>query len=269
MNFRTTETYVVTLEESTDDVTGDTVIAAVALPSRWIRAAHAYWHRHLRRFGVARDAELHSTELIRGKGIVRDIEGRFPRPPGVSKNDHQRRIGRLLVRRSLRRIASINEMRIGLFCIPTPRIPIAYAEAFAAIGAGIALRASSRGVPRVAHILIDGQDRKLPRLHYESTYLLYRSQRLPRRFRSDRREWMMGGATLAESGLSELVQMADIVAFAGLKARLGDPITGGYAQHDLIDFASTCWGREIDLTNACINAATSAFGQCSLLHAIP
>ena len=76
----------------------------------------------------------------------------------------------------------------------------------------------------------------------------------------------MGGATLAESHLSELVQMADLVAFAGLKAALADPNSGTFAQRDLIDYAAHCWSRDIDLTNACIDAASHLFGASALSH---
>jgi hypothetical protein len=167
MQFRRNETYVVAIEESSDPESGYTVIAAVAVPSRWMRPAHAYWHRHLRRFGIPRDSEMHATELVAGKGAIRDIVHRYPTPAGVSDNDHRRRLGRAVLRRSLRRIASINEIRIAMFGIQNPRIPVAYADAYAALGAGLVQRANYRGVPRVGHMLIDGQDRKLQRLHYE------------------------------------------------------------------------------------------------------
>jgi hypothetical protein len=155
-----------------------------------------------------------------------------------------------------------------MFGIPTPRIPVAYAEAYAALGAGLALRANSRGTARIGHVLIDGRDRKLQRLHYESAYLLYRSPRIPGRLRN-RREWIMGGATLAESDLVELVQMADLVAFSGLKAHLGHAEMGGYARGDLIDYASTCWNRNIDMTQACLAASVTVFGGTALAHAAP
>jgi hypothetical protein len=268
MHLRRNETYVMAIEESTDHASGFTVVAVVAVPARWVRPAHAFWHRHLRQFGVPRDAELHATELAAGKGAIRDIVHRYPRPAGVSRADHQRRLGRVLIRRSLRRIASINEVRVALFGTPTPRIPIAYAETFAAMGAEVVARSSYLGTPRIAHVLIDGQDRKLQRLHYESAFLLYRSPRMPKRLR-DRREWIIGGATLAESHLVELVQMADIVAFSGLKAHLGHPVLGGFAQKDLIEYASGCWRRNIDMTDSCISAANAVFGACDLTHAVP
>lgn len=268
MHFRRHETYVMAVEESTDDATGFTVIAAVAVPARWVRPAHAYWHRHLRRFGIPRDAELHATLLVSGKGAVRDIAHRYPRPAGVANSDHNKRIGRALVRASLRRIASINEMRVAIFGIPTPRIPIAYAETFRALGAGVVRTSNYLGVSKVGHVLIDGQDRKLQRLHYESTYLLYRSTAIPHRLRN-RREWVMGGATLAESHLVELVQMADLVAFAGLKAHVGHPHLSGAARRDLIDYAQTCWNRNIDVTDDCLRGADAVFGGTQLTRAVP
>ncbi len=79
----------------------------------------------------------------------------------------------------------------------------------------------------------------------------------------------MGGATLAESHLTELIQMADIIAFAGLKAHLGDPLTGAYARGDLAGYASSCWRRNIDVTDTCIAAGVSVYGASALARAVP
>ena len=66
--------------------------------------------------------------------------------------------------------------------------------------------------------------------------------------------------------MCELIQMADLVAYAGLKAHLGDPTLGAYLRNDLVDYAAQSWRRRIDLTEACLTATDTLFGPSALVH---
>ena len=234
------------------DESGDeklTVISGVMVPARWVRATEARWEAFLRSHGIYGKGELKAWKLTTGRGVAQDIARRTEHPSGESFSTHAKSCGHNAYIEALRLIGTLTEMRIATIAVPTGRPIDAFRVWNWMLCAGLTTRPRSPR-PRVAMIVIDGDDQGIRRVlrGVVGDFYWRCHQRQP--YVTGGKAWFVGGATLHDSATLPFIQMADLVAHAAYQSISHKPerafMHDWYTKHLL--GPARAKGREIDVS---------------------
>ena len=238
------EDYVAFLDESGNGGagTGLEVVSGVLIPARWLRPAERRWRHFIadRLGNKSGRTEIKSRDLPKGRGVAFHAQQRMlsSGAVGLSAED----AGRQFYADALEHIWRIAEVRVLTVGLPTKRPNDTYRLWFWLAYAALTERPRSPR-PRLPLVVIDGQDQAFRDSQDLIAHRFHRSFSGLQPYVRGGREWFVGGATLQDSKLHPMVQMADLTAGAGRMALEGGPDAALYAEFKK---AATSAGRDVE-----------------------
>lgn len=246
------EDYVAFVDESTrpDPLHPLTVVSGILIPARWLRPAERRWEAFIRN-EVGRPsgiAEFHAHDLLAGKGLARDIAKQQLASRGLHKS--AKGAAHDFYKQALEHIALIAEARVLVVGSRTVFAEETYRLWYWLLYASLVQRANHPR-PRMAMIVIDGQDRGFRRAQDLIAYRFYRQFPLIQPYVGAGNEWFIGGSALQESHLHPFIQMTDLICGVARRSLEANPkFTSWYPDH-LREYA-IARGRDVDCSNAAL-----------------
>ena len=229
------------------------------MPARWVRPAYTLLDDVRTTEGLTQPEELKAATLATGRGFAWTRAAKLHRPAGLSKRDHARQTGIDIYKRVLGQVSCINGLRVLTLGLATRFPTEVYRLWFWAACAG--LTAFPEGErPRVAMVVIDGQDQGLLRVHRGVVKDFYLACRGRQSYVGPGRPWFMGGSVLHESDSLPFIQVTDLVAhaaFQALAAKTERAYMHGWYEEAFRAVARTR-RRQIDISASCL----AELGNC-------